>query len=150
MSSLVSHFEDSEYRAAMSDLHDTFTRDILISYTSTKVVISTNINHNQFYSSGPNQTETIETPHQVLKKARIYYKKDLTLSDLFAKSSNDQFDVKSKDWDVKLTVDEDTKNLITKAKRIQFDGYIFDIDSDALPHGVVSIQFYDIKLKAVN
>lgn len=152
MASLVSDDENNEYISAMNDLHDTFAKPIVIFYTAQKVVVSTNPNHNMFYSAGPNQTQTIETPVKVETTARIHYRDESKLDDLLLRggtTSSDQINVKKKDWRVKLVVNEEVKNILLKAKRVQFDDYTYEVDSDCMPRGVITFQFFDIYLKAL-
>lgn len=153
MASLISAAEDLSFRSTMGDLHDTFAKEIVIFSSRKRTVVSTNPNHNFLYGSGPNQTETIDEVVKTVAKARIHYKKELQL-DQMSKSnsglSTEQFNVRNKDWDVKLIVTEDVKSLIESSKRIEFNDTIFDVYTDPRPHGVVSYQFYNFYLKALN
>lgn len=153
MPSLISSIEDASFRTAMQDLHDTWAKDIVVYSTRTRTVISTNPNHNFLYNSGPNQTETIDEVVKTNGKARIHYKRELQNADLVLNTSGkaeDQFNTSRKDWDVKLIVTEDIKELIKDAERIEFNDTVFKVHTDPRPHGVVSYQFYNFYLKALN
>jgi hypothetical protein len=153
MPSFISPSEDASFRSAMVDLHDTWAKDIIVYSTRTRTVITTNPNHNFLYSTGPNQTETVDEVVKTTGKARIHYKKDLPSADLVLNTSGkaeDQINTERKDWDVKLVVTEDIKTLIEKAERITFNDVVFKVKPDNRPHGVVSYQFYNFYLKALN
>jgi hypothetical protein len=150
MPSLVSESEDNTFRSAMTDLHDTFAKDIVIYSTRSRVVISTNPNHNFLYNTGPNQSQTVDEVVKTTGKARIHYKRELKLVDLKGITNQDQINTSQKEWDVKLIVTEDLKTLIEKCERVEFNGEIFKVHTDGRPHGVVSYQFYNFYLKALD
>ena len=153
MPSLISPTEDASYSAAITDLHDTWAKPIVIFSTRKRVVISTNPNHNFLYATGPNQTQTADEVVKTEGAARIHYKRELQTADLAKNTSgtaSDQFNTSRKDWDVKLIVTKDIKTLIEKAERIEFNDQIFQVHTDPRPHGVVSYQFYNFYLKALN
>jgi hypothetical protein len=150
MSNLISDSEKASYQSAMKDLHDTFARDIVIYQTSQKTLISTNPNHNFLYNSGPEQTVTSDIIISGTYKARIHYPKEGHLEKFLSQSNDDQIQLKRKKYMVKLIVEADVKIILDKCERIQFDGVIFAVDSDARPHGVVGVQFWDYYLTANN
>ena len=150
MPSLISAAEDVSIREAMTNLHDTWVKDIVIYSTRSRVVISTNPNHNFLYNTGPNQSQTVDEVVKTEGKARIHYKRELKLVDIQPVSPQEQINTSKKDWDVKLIVTEDLKTLIEKCERVEFNGEIFNVHTDGRPHGVVSYQFYNFYLKALD
>lgn len=150
MPSLISSTEDASFRAAMTDLHDTWAKDIVIFSSRKKIVISTNPNHNFLYASGSGQTRTTDEVVKTTGKARIHYKKEQKTPDFKGLTDQDQINVEVKDWDVKLIVGDDLKALIEKAERIEFNDRIFKRRDDIMPHGVISYQFTTFYLKALN
>ena len=150
MSSLISPVEDASLRAAMTDLHDTWAKDIVIFSTRKKIVISTNPKHNFLYASGSGQTQTTDEIVKTTGKARIHYRKEQRTPDFKGLTDQDQINVEVKDWDIKLIVGDDLKDIIGKAERIEFNNIIFKRRDDIMPHGVVSYQFTTFYLKALN
>jgi len=150
MGDLLTASERASYQSAMKDLHDTYARDIVIYQTSQKTIISTDINHNFLYNSGPSQTVTNEVIVSGTYKARIHYPKENALEKLLSQSNNDQIQLAQKNYKVKLIVESDVKEILLKCERIEFDGTIFAVDSDSRPHGVAGVQFWDFYLKANN
>jgi len=153
MAGYLSNAQIANYRAPMDKLHDTFARDIVIYQTAQRIVISTNPNHNFLYATGPNQTETQETVVRGVYQARIWYPNDEGFEDLLrsgGSQNSDQVNVKRKDYAVVLVVNETVRDIVKTATRIEFDGTIFDIESDGRTHGVIGPQFYNFGLKALN
>ena len=153
MPSYLTPDEEADYRGAMTDLHDTFSRDIFIYQTAQKIVISTNPNHNFLYASGPNQTEVQTTVVKGSYRARIWYPNEEELSNLVrsgGSQNSDQVNVEVKDYKVILVVDLTVKNILKSAEKVTFDDTVYQVVSDPRPHGVIGVQFYNIYLKGLN
>ena len=153
MSDLLSSDERTAYQLAMKDLHDTFARDVVIYQTSQKTLVSTNPNHNFLYNSGPQQTVVSDVIVSGTYKARIHYPKEEKLAQFIragGSKSEDQIQLKRKDYKIKLVVEADVKTILDKCERIEFDGTVFAVDSDPRPHGVAGVQFWDFYLMANN
>jgi len=150
MPSFISPTEDTSFREAMANLHETWAKPIVIFQTRKKVVISTNPNHNFLYSSGPGQTQTQDEVVKTNSTARIHYKKDQPTPDFKGLTDKDQLNVEVKDWDVKMIVNDDVKTILEKAQRIEFNGKLFKLRDDTKSHGVISYQFTTFYLKALN
>lgn len=153
MPSLISNEEADEYRSAMKDLHDTFARDIIIYKSAEQTVISTNVQHNFLYNSGPYQTETQDVVVSGTYKARIHYPSQLKIEQFLragGSKNDDQLQLKRKNYKVKLIVEEDVKNILMDCERIEFDGVIYMSEFDPYPHGVIGVQFWNFYLQALN
>jgi hypothetical protein len=54
------------------------------------------------------------------------------------------------DGSVKIVVEQDGYNYISEARRVEFDGNKFIIESDGQPRGLTSNQFYTFVLSPVD
>ena len=142
MSDLFTSAEKESLAAELLHLHDTFGRDIVVYKEAQKVIVSTDPNYNYLYNSGGATTTSVKnTPVKKTFKARIRYdldNKNLTSNVGSDESSQVRIKLKKVDYD-----------YISDAKRIEFDGRMFHVDSDARAHGLFDVQFYTLFLRAV-
>jgi hypothetical protein len=153
MANLISNEEAESFRSAMKDLHDTYARDIVIYKTAQKTIVSTNVQHNFLYDSGPYQTETEDVVVSGTYQARIHYPSELKIQQFLragGSKNEDQLQLKRKDYKVKLVVEEDVKNILINCERIEFDGVVYMSEYDPYPHGVIGVQFWNFYLQALN
>ncbi len=151
MTDLFSESEKSEVSANLLHLHDTFGRDIVVYKEAQKVIVSTDPNYNYLYNSGGATTESIEnTPVRKVFKARIRYDTDRSLE--FYGEANSQVKINRGDPgnSVRIKLKKEDYDYIKEAKRIEFDGRMFHVDSDARAHGLLSaVQFYTLFLRPI-
>jgi len=152
MAGFISSADETDFRNTMALVHETWAKPVIIYQTSQKTVISTNPNHNFLYNSGPNQTQIQEVVNSGIYNLRIHYPKDEKINDFTeggTKSSN-QTNLRKKDYLVKIICSGDALPVLNNCKKIYFNDSFYQIESDPRPHGVVSYQFYNFYLKAVN
>ena len=151
MTDLFSDADKQTISANLLHLHDTFGRDIILYKEAKKVVISTDPNYNHLYNSAGATTTSVENvPVRKVFKARIRYDTDRSLE--FYGEANAQVKVNRTDPGnkVRIKLKKEDYDYIKEAKRIELDGRMFHVDSDARAHGLFDfIQFYTLFLRPI-
>jgi len=156
MASFISATEAADYQNAMGNLHDTFKRPIIIFQTAQQTIISTNPNHNFLYPSDSSNSSSNDVVSNVVVSgnyfARIHYESEQKTRILRAGYDNvsEQVDVEDKAGKVKLIFDADTYAIVKNCTRVTFDSGIYQVVSDARPHGVIGTQFFNLNLKPLS
>jgi hypothetical protein len=152
---LIGLAERSEYNSAMADIHDTFSRPILVYKTPEQTIISTDTNYNYFYN-GPEgnggEDYVSYTPVSGVVNARIMY--DKNLERLFNSPTGE------KDQDFGVTADNGMARLKIKKEDwatyfegvidVQFDGFQFENYKVQRPHVLFDPTHYTLYLKIKN
>jgi len=141
MSDLFTDSEKEEIAANLLHLHDTFGRDIIVYKEAQKVVISTDPNYNYLYGNSGATTSVSNVPVKKTFKARIRY--DLDNKNLISNIGSNETS------QVRIKLKKADYNYISDAKRIEFDGRMFHVDSDPRAHGLFDVQFYTLFLRSV-
>ncbi len=156
MASFVTDSEIASYQSAMSQLHDTFKRPIIIYQSPSQTIVTTNVNHNFLYPSSEDNisqnTDVANTVVSGLYYARIHYWHEQK-TDFLKNNNNDsseQINVRRKEGSVKLVLDENAYNIIKTCRRVTFDSGVYQVESDPRPHGVIGVQFWNLYLKPLN
>jgi len=143
MANLLTHAQKAALQSAFNDIHDTFARDIFIYKEAQVTILSTNPNYNPIYQQNSNQSQTVS--RKVIKssfKARITYDTDRSQSVLTSPEIDSQLKLKMPDGYVRIKVANDGYEYLKDAKRVEFDGRKFTIESDVRPHGLFEPTFY--------
>ncbi|MBL69575.1 MAG: hypothetical protein CMO74_14235 [Verrucomicrobiales bacterium] len=150
MSSFLSDAAKSIIASQFNNLHDTFSRDIVVYKEAQKVVISTDPNYNYIYNQTSESTSSVtNVPQKQVFKARIRYddNRDTEYFGEFGTSTKiSRVDSGSR---VRIKLKKVDYDYIRDAKRIEFDGRMFLVDSDPRPHGLFDVDFYTLYLKPV-
>jgi len=143
MASLLTTAQKAALQSAFDDIHDTFARDIYIFKEAQNISISTNPNYNPIYdkNSSLSQTFTKQVQKQSFS-ARIMYNTDRAEPYLSAPDIDSQLKLRVPDGTVRIKLDKDGYDYIKEAKRIEFDGRRFTIESDVRPHGLFEPTYY--------
>ena len=143
MASLLTSLQKAALQTAFEDLHDTFARDIYIFKEAKNIAISTNSNYNPIYDRNSSLSQTITKEVQKKSfKARIMYNTDRAEPYLAAPEIDSQLKLKVPDGTVRIKIDKGGYEYIKEAKRIEFDGRRFSIESDIRPHGLFEPTYY--------
>ena len=145
MSSLIPDSDKSEIAKVFNDIHDTFAREIIVYQRKTEVFVATNGTYNALYSRIKNDPTTRDTVTQTKIKARIQYQQDQKEMDL--PGTRSQVNVQISEGSVRVKLDKTGYNIFTKASKIEIDGEIFRIVSDASKVGPFDVDFYIIFLR---
>lgn len=137
------------------NLHDTFARPITIWKTAQQVVLASNPSNNYLFESAPFNDVTQIIQVSGVFQARIQYAKKMitipfTTPNTKGKGGMDQVFIQKDEGDVRIKVDATGMAYLMDAKRVTFDGDIFDIAIAKRPHGLFTPKFYDFVLTRIN
>jgi len=151
MANLISDTERDYLESLMDDMHDTFSRDIVIIKDAQRIIISTDPNYNYLYDnvSGTFNTTIQNQPQKETFKARILYGKK-QVEDNIDVGVDSQMNVDLPAGHVRIKLNQDGFDYIKKAKRVTFDDKIFEINTTDRPHGLFRPRYYTFYLKPVD
>lgn len=151
MPSLINSSRQNKVTAALADLHDTFSRAIVVYKNAKKIAISSSPQYNSIYgNAGSSTSVNYETVSETFM-ARIYYIKsdEEHFSDLNS-SKGSQNKIIMPQGSVKIVVDPNGYNYIKEARKVEFDGITFSIRSDGNPMGLFANQYYEFYLTPID
>lgn len=148
MASLLTASEKANVQSALSDIHDTFARDIYI-FVEEASSVPAELNFNPLYGRAKNTSE-ISSDMALTKytySARIYYenKQKEELVDGHA-----DMNLVASDGKIRIKVKSDAYEKIKISSRIEVDNNLYVVDSDPKIIGPFDAQFYSIYLKREN
>tara|TARA_X000001382_G_scaffold127417_2_gene115254 strand:+ start:2557 stop:3015 length:459 start_codon:yes stop_codon:yes gene_type:complete len=147
--SLISDSQKSTIKAIIDDIHETFARNITVYEEGKKILISASSEYNGIYgktSSGTASTSKTSVTHTI--KARIKYinAREQNLSD---GNISSQLGIETIDGSVRITVDESGFVILKEAKRCEFEGRKYTIESKGNPTGIFGPQYYHFYLSPI-
>ena len=155
MAGFLSEDQINKVRALADTLHTTFARTITVYKTAKKTLIASTTAWNSLYgktNTGSNSAVEYTTVSDTFE-ARIYYE-NMDTSYLTDDGPTQQAGTQNKivvpDGSVKIVVKEAAYNYLSEARRVEFDGKKFIIESDGQPRGFTSNQFYTFVLSPVD
>ena len=151
MAGFLSSDQITKVQNLADTLHTTFARTITVYKNAKKTLIASNSSWNSLYgrtNTGSDSSVKYTTESQTFQ-ARIYYD-DMDTSYLTDDGPADQAGTQNKvvvsDGTVRIVVKVDGYNYLSEARRVEFDGTMFIIESDGTPRGFTSNQFYTFVL----
>ncbi len=155
MAGFLSEDQINKVRALADTLHTTFARTITVYKSAKKTMIASTTAWNSLYgktNTGSNSAVEYTTVSDTFE-ARIYYD-NMDTSYLTDDGPTQQAGTQNKivvpDGSVKIVVKETAYNYLSEARRVEFDGKKFIIESDGQPRGFTSNQFYTFVLSPVD
>ena len=149
MASLLTDAEKTAINSALSDVHDTFARDIYV-YVKEASSVPAELNYNPLYGRTKN-TASLPSSDNVLTKytfaARIFYNNRQPEEIVDA---NAQMNLLSSDGKIRIKVQSDAHEKIKICSRIEVDGELYVVDGDPKIIGPFDSQFFSIYLKREN
>ncbi len=148
--SLISDTQKNTIKAIIDDIHETFARNITVFEEGERVLIAASSEYNGIYGkTGGGTTSVSRTVVSHTIKARIKYidAKDSTLSD---GSIDSQLDIDLIDGSVKITVSLADSAILKEAKRCEFEGRKYEINSKGNPTGIFGPQYVHFYLKPLD
>lgn len=138
---LVPDSDQLLYDEVFNDIHDTFSRPILVFKTPERVVISTNTSYNFIYNDSQESLDVQYIPVSGIINARIKW---LDPSDL-----KGQKDIKEEVHGniVRLKIKKEDMVWFDEWKRIEIDGRTVQFFGTSQPHGLFDPNFYTIYLE---
>ena len=155
MAGFFSSDQITKVRSLADTLHTTFARTITVYKTAKKTLIASTDSWNSLYrrtNTGSNASVEYTTVSETFE-ARIYYD-NMDTSYLTDDGPADQAGTQNKvvlpDGTVRIVVKESAYDYLSEARRVEFDGSKFIIESDGQPRGFTSNQFYTFILSPVD
>ena len=147
--SLISDSQKNTIKAIIDDIHETFARNITVYEEGKKILISASSEYNGIYgktSSGTASTSKTSVAHTI--KARIKYinAREQNLSD---GNISSQLGIETIDGSVRITVDQSGFVILKEAKRCEFEGRKYTIESKGNPTGIFGPQYYHFYLSPI-
>ena len=131
--SLISENQKTSIKAIIDDIHETFARNIKVYEDGRRVLISASTEYNGIYGrtgGGTSSTSTTVVEHTI--KARIKYI-DAREQNLADGGIDSQMGIELMDGEVRITVDIAGYNILKDAKRCEFEGRRYLINSRGNP-----------------
>ena len=141
MASFLSTSQKTEIDKLYNKLHETFAQNITVYKNGKKTLIAHDPKYNAIYgrnNSGNRDSIDYETISKNFE-ARIYYLK--TEEELFNNQTS-QVKVITPKGSVKVIVKKEGFDFIQEARRVEFDGRRFSIQTDGAPYGLTGNLFY--------
>ena len=155
MAGFLSSDQITKVRSLADTLHTTFARTITVYKTAKKTLIASTDSWNSLYrrtNTGSNASVEYTTVSETFE-ARIYYD-NMDTSYLTDDGPSEQAGTQNKvvlpDGTVRIVVKESAYDYLSEARRVEFDGSKFIIESDGQPRGFTSNQFYTFILCPVD
>jgi hypothetical protein len=141
MSSYLTTAQKSAYSQAFYDIHDTFSRDIVIWKHANTTLISTTPDYNFLYSQVQPSVQVQYTPVSGVFPARIKWENPHKI--------NDARDIKPtiRGNYCRIKIKGNALNFISGAERIEIDGRPMHWIGSSQLHGLFTGDFYDLYLR---
>lgn len=146
---LISDTQKIAIQSIIDDIHETFARNITVFEEGRKILIAASPEYNGVYGRvGATSSSTTKTVVSHTLKARIKYinTREQNLAD---GNINSQIDIDLIDGSVRITVDNSGFEILKEAKRCEFDGRKYTIDSKGNPTGLFGPQYYHFYLSPI-
>ena len=147
--SLISDSQKNTIKAIIDDIHETFARNISVYEDGRKILISASSEYNGIYGrtgGGTSSTSVSSVKHTI--KARIKYinANEQNLADA---KINSQLNIDFIEGSVRITVDVAGFAILKEAKRCEFEGRKYTIESKGNPTGIFGPQYYHFYLSPI-
>ena len=155
MAGFLSADQITKIRDLANTLHTTFARTITVYKNAKKTLIASTDSWNSLYGrTNTGSDSSVEyTIASETFQARIYYD-DMDTAYLNDGGRTEQAGSQNKvlvaDGTVRIVVQEAGYNYLSEARRVEFDGTKFIIESDGQPRGLTENQFYTFVLRPVD
>tara|TARA_R110002020_G_scaffold57011_1_gene157159 strand:- start:5617 stop:6063 length:447 start_codon:yes stop_codon:yes gene_type:complete len=148
MASLLTDAEKTAVNSALSDMHDTFARDIYV-YVKEASSVPVELNYNPLYGRrrDTSKISSEETLTQYTYSARVFYKNEQK-EDII--DGNAQMNLIASEGQVRIKVESAAYEKIKICSKIEVDGQLYVVDGDPKVIGPFGAQFYSISLKREN
>ena len=137
----------SQFNSAM----ETFLRPLIVYQEPLKTVIISDPNYNPLEGAyNQNDSDVQNTPIYTTISGRILYDRNQEWSYIkpYAGSDNGQLKVKDQtDRSIRIKVDYSGHSLLSTTKKIELDGYLFDLESQPRPHGPFGTGYWTYYFK---
>jgi len=145
MTSFLSDAEKSAISDVFDDIHDTFARDIYIYKKGMTVLVALTDDYNSLYETEEDYVSDTPELTRYTTQARIRYGAGAN-----AEVGTPTDASVALTWPidvVRLKVNATARSLIYAAEKIELDGYLYDLISEAAPIGPFSINYFTLWFK---
>jgi hypothetical protein len=137
--------QKAQLEAVFTDIHDTFSRSITIYKKKKEIFVATNQTYNALYSRVKDQTKTVEKVTSLEVNARIMYMDKQYIAEEYALRA--QTNLPISEGELRIKLDPAGYEAFKFANRIEIDGFVWRIKTDASAIGLFSPHFYMIYLE---
>ena len=145
MGSLISDSDKASIGSVFNEMHDTFSRAVVVFQRENEIFVATNGTYNALYSRLKDQNTKRTKVTKTTVQARISYQQDQKEMDI--PGTRAQVNVPMGEGSVRVKIDKAGYDLFKKATNIEVDGDAFRIVSDASKVGPFVVHFYTIYLR---
>jgi hypothetical protein len=148
MASLLTDAEKTAINSALSNVHDTFARDIYV-YVKEVSSVPVALNYNPLYGRRKDvaKISSEETLKRYNYSARVFYKNEQK-EDII--DGNGQMNLVGSEGQIRIKVKAEAYEKIKICSKIEVDNELYVVDGDAKVIGPFDTQFYSIFLKREN
>ena len=148
MASLLNASKQAAINNIYVNLHDTFSREIIVYKNAQKSVSTANAKFNGIYGNAGKTTSIVNQEVSQAVQARLYYTnlKEEILSDPNSPASK----IILPQGSAKIIVDFAAAEFIREARRVEFDGKIFAIISEWTPICLFDNLYYEFYLSPID
>jgi hypothetical protein len=146
---LISDSQKTKIKSIIDDIHETFARNITVYEEGEKVLISASSEFNGIYgktSTGSSSTRKVVVSHTLNARIKYINAREQNFADGNVSS---QPDIDLVDGSVRITVNADGFDILKEAKRCEFEGRKYTIDSKGNPTGIFGPQYYHFFLSPI-
>lgn len=144
MPSLISDAARVSMETALQSQFDTFARPFLMYVEANTATISTSLTYSRFGQHDQNapitEDNTAVTPQSYVVTGCIYYANKQPWLDIAPDGINrdaQQLKLRESDGVVRIKVDATGQALLSQVKLVNLDGFNFQLNSNARPHGLL-------------
>src|ERR1044072_4544621 len=144
MPSLISDAERASMEAALQSQFETFARPFQMFVEANVATISTSLTYSRFGQHDQNaaitEDNTAVTPQPYIVTGCIYYANKQPWIEIAPDGINrdaQQLKIKESDGIVRIKVDATGQALLSQCKLVNLDGFNFQLNSNARPHGLL-------------
>ena len=145
MASLIGSGQKTQLENVFVDVHDTFSRTITIYTVKKEIFVATNQTYNALYSRIKDATTEKKTVTSTTVKARVQYMTKQYIEEEYALRA--QTNLPISEGQLRIKLDEAGYTSFKFANRIEIDGIVWKIKTDASRIGLFSPKFYMLFLE---
>lgn len=148
MGSLISSGQKNQLENVFTHVHDTFSRTITIYTVKKKIFVATNETYNALYSRIKDATTEKKEVTSNTVQARVQYMTKQYIEEEYGFRA--QTNLPISEGQLRIKLDETGYTSFKFANRIEIDGIVWKIKTDASRIGLFSPKFYMLFLERSN
>lgn len=145
MADFFSGAQKQQLENVFVNMHDTFARDITIYKKKKDIFVATNQTYNALYARIKDETSAKKTVTSTTIKARVQYLSKQFLSE--EAGFRAQTNLPISEGQLRIKLNEEGYTSFKFANRIEIDGVVWKMNTDASRVGLFSAEYYVIYLE---